>query len=247
MIIYADVVLFVNFFFNAELLMLLCKLKSRKIRPVRLIISSLAGGGLSLVAFVPYFQPYLSAVTRYTLPFLMCYVCISPCSFKEVFGGGVLVFFLSFMLSGIINFFGISGIFAAFAVMPLIFFCKKYRPQIKKGYKKTVLCYRGKNVSVEGFCDSGNLLMYSGKPVILAKAEVFAELFGEGFNIAAAGEWIDKCDLRYIPYISLGKKGMLPGVLIDRVIISGRVFDNVILGYAGSEFAERLILSSIMF
>ena len=71
MTVYIDVVLLVNFLFNAEILLLLYRLQYEKIRPLRIVTSALLGGGLSLVVFIPYLQPNLSAAARYLTPFFM--------------------------------------------------------------------------------------------------------------------------------------------------------------------------------
>jgi len=246
MIIYADVVLLVNFLFNAEVLILVYKLQSRKIRLMRLLPAALLGGGLGLAVFVPYLQPFLSATARYLVPFLMSAMCFFPCNFKSVVLGGVFIFVMSFLFSGIVNFFGAEGVMGFFSVIPFALFFDKLRVKAGRRHKDTVLQYRGRSVTVRGFCDSGNVLMYKGMPVIVACKEVFELLFGRGFNIAAVNEWIDETELRYIPYSALGKNGVIPGIVIDNALVEGRNFDNVILGYAGRDFPEKVVLNSIM-
>ena len=65
--------------------------------------------------------------------------------------------------------------------------------------------------------------MYKDTPVILAEHKIFEELFGKGFNMSGVMEWIDEKDLRYVSYSSVGKSGVVPGILIDKavVLISG--------------------------
>ena len=243
MIVYLDAVLLINSVYNGMVLILLYILHSAKIRPVRLMLSAFLGGGLSLVAFVPYFQPYLSVALRYLMPFIMSFVCFFPCSIKNVMLNGIYVFLLSFFLSGALNFFG-KGI----AMIFILILCgvDSLKRVWWKKYRETVLEYGEKSVSVQGFCDSGNLLEYKGVPVILANRKIFENLFGDGFDIFMAYKWIDEEDFRYIPYTSLGKNGVIPGIVMDRAVVSGKVFEKVILGYSGSEFSEKVILSSSM-
>lgn len=246
MVIYADVVFFVNFMFDAVLLFALYKFQSRKIRPFRLLAAAFLGGGLGVAVLIPYLQPFLSAATRFVLPFVMSAICFLPCSFKTVVVGGIYIFSLSFLFAGMMGFFGASAVFGILITIPVLLCFGKIKRNFGKKYRKTVLVYKDKKVVTEGFLDSGNLLSYKGIPVILAKNKIFQELFGEGFNISGISEWIDIEDLRYVSYSSLGKNGVIPGVLIDSASVDGKIFDKVILGYLGENFSEQVILASVM-
>ena len=122
----------------------------------------------------------------------------------------------------------------------------KLRGCLLKKHKCAELYYKDSKVTVQGFCDSGNMLMYKDTPVILAEHKIFEELFGKGFNMSGVMEWIDDKDLRYVSYSSVGKSGVVPGIMIDKAIIENRIFDKVILGYIGEGFSEQVILNSIM-
>ncbi|MBR5808710.1 MAG: sigma-E processing peptidase SpoIIGA, partial [Clostridia bacterium] len=51
--VYADVSFFINFTFDAEILLLLCKVYSKKAPMLRLILASCLGGLLGVLAFIP--------------------------------------------------------------------------------------------------------------------------------------------------------------------------------------------------
>lgn len=246
MTVYIDVILLVNFLFNAEILLLLYRLQYEKIRPLRLITSALLGGGLSLVVFIPYLQPNLSAAARYLTPFFMSWLCFMPCKLRRVLICGVYIFIMSFIFSGLATFFGARGILCFGLMLPSVWAVELIKQKSRKKYKSVRLCYGEKTASFKGFCDSGNLLTCNGLPVILADSTVFEELFGRGFNILAVNEWIDAKDYRSIPYSSLGKSGAIPGILLDSARVDGREYGRAILGYTEKEFSEKVILSSIM-
>lgn len=246
MVIYADIVFFANFIFNAGLLFALYKFRSRKIRPFRLLTAALLGGGLGVAVLIPYLQPFLSAAARYLFPFIMSAICFAPCNLRTVVLGGIYLLALSFLFAGLMEFFGLPALFGVFIVLIAGLCFDKIKKASAKKRKQTVLVYKGRRTCAEGFSDSGNLLSYKGIPVILAKHIVFEKLFGNGFNIGSVYEWVDKEDFKYVSYSALGKDGVIPAVLIDSVIVDGKVFDKVFLGYLGENFSEQLILASVM-
>lgn len=243
MVIYADVVILVNFLFNGELLFFLHRILHKRIRPLRLILSSFLGGVAGLACFLPYLQPYLSVAVRYIMPFLISGICFGR---KNILMNGLLVFALSFVFSGVLVFFKVVGFLGVIMILPVSFLVEKLRKKAKKIHKDTILFYGERRVRVSGFCDSGNLLTYKDIPVILAKDDVFQELCGRGFDFNRANEWIDSRDLKYIPYTTLGENGVIPGILIDSAWVDGTVYENVILGYMGKGLSEKVILSSVM-
>lgn len=246
MVIYADIVFLVNFMFNVVLLFALYKFRSRKIRPLRLMAAAFLGGGLGVAVLIPYLQPFLSAASRYILPFLMGAICFMPCSLKTVLFAGIYIFTISFVFAGLMEFFGTSAISGFFMLIPLSIVYEKIKKVSWKKHRQTELMYKGNKVVTEGFLDSGNLLNYNGVPVILAKHKIFESLFGKGFSMSAPTEWIDATDFRYVSYSAIGKSGVIPGVLIDSAVIDGKVFDKVILAYLGENFSEQVILASSM-
>ncbi|MBE7015966.1 MAG: hypothetical protein E7417_04005, partial [Ruminococcaceae bacterium] len=158
MVVYADVVFIVNFLFNAELLQISHKLQSVKVSPLRLVLSALIGGVASVAVFVPYLQTVCHVAARYTLPFLMSFICRYPCGTKTVIGSGIVLLFVSFCFSGLMNFLGIDAFLGMVLAVPFyVAVCFLSKIKMRK-YKEIVVDYRGKTIKIKGLCDSGNFL-----------------------------------------------------------------------------------------
>ncbi len=246
MTVYADVIFFVNFAFDAEILLILLKIFSKKIPPVRFLLSTCLGGVQGIFVFIPYFRMLCTPPARFIMPFVIVSAVFMPCEKKELLRAYISFLMLSFGFSGGINFFKLKAIYGLLLPVPIYIGVVMMKRTIKKKRENVVLVYREKRITEEGFFDSGNMLKYNNTPVILAKAEVFEKMFGKGFSIESISEWIDIKDFCCIPYASLGKAGTVYGVKLDFVIVSGVRYDGAVLGYCTDNFSDKLILNSVM-
>ncbi len=246
MTVYADIVFLINFAFDAEILLILLKLYSKKIPYVRFLLSTCIGGLQGVFVFIPYFRMLCTPPARFLIPLLMVSAVFLPCKVKELMSAWISFLTISFVFSGAINFFNLKAVYGLLLLVPIYVSILAIKRGIKKRKKSVILVYQDKRISQEGFLDSGNMLHYNDRPVILAKADVFEKLFGSGFKISAAMEWIDIKDFCFIPYTALGKTGAIFGIKLDFAIVSGKRYDGVVLGYCEDNFSDHLILNSVM-
>lgn len=246
MTVYADIVFLVNFVFDAQILLILLKLSSKKIPPLRFLLSTCIGGLQGIFVFIPYFRILCMPPARFLIPLLMVSVIFSPCKTRELLKLWVIFLTISFVFSGAINFFGLNLVCSLMLPIPLYTAIVVIKKNIVRKKETVILAYHDKKLEQEGFFDSGNMLFHNGNPVILASSDVFKRLFGDGFSINAVSEWIDVRDFCVIPYKALGKTGIVFGIKLDFAVVAGKRYDGVVLGYCNDNFSDNLILNSVM-
>ncbi len=246
MTVYADILFFMNFAFDLEILFILLRLYSKKIRILRLLLSACMGGVLGVFAFTPYFGILLAPPARFFMPALPVAVVFVPCEKKKFAGAWCTFLVISFIYNGLIEFFEIKAVLGLFSLIPICVLLDILRRKVVSKRSTAVLVYKGKRVTADGLFDSGNMLISNGAPVILAGDCVFEKLFGKGFSVEAISEWAEVSDIRVIPYSAVGNHGMLYGIKLDTCIIGKKNYDNAVLGYYGKEIHEELILNGIM-
>lgn len=246
MTVYADILFLINFIFDAEILVLLCKIYSKKVPVLRVLLSATVGGLFGVFAFVPYFGILAGPPARVVMPFIMTALVFLPCK-KEVLASVAAIFMgMSFIVSGAVSFFGLKGFLGIFVPVPVYGIVLLIKKNSLKRRSTTILCYKDFISSEDGFFDSGNMLTYKNAPVILGNQAVFERLFGKGFSIFALSEWVDSKDVRMVPYASLGKSGAVMGIQLDYAQIGGKKYPKAVLAYSADKFSEELILNSVM-
>ena len=246
MTVYADVIFFVNFAFDAEIFLILLRLYSKRIPPVRFLLSTCIGGLQGIFVFIPYFRMLCSPPARFLMPLIMVTIVFMPCTKKELTGAWLSFLSISFIFSGAIGFLKLKSIYGLLLLPPIYTLIVIMKRNAKKRKEKVVLAYRERRITYEGFFDSGNMLYYNNMPVMLAQEDVFEKLFGKGFSINAVSEWIDIKDFCVVPYTALGKTGTIFGIRLDFAIVSGKRYDDVVLGFCQDNFSDKLILNSAM-
>lgn len=246
MTVYADVLFVVNFLFDAEILILLCKIYSKKIHKIRLIISACLGGVISVFAFYPYLEIFARFPSSIMLPFIMVCVVFCPLDIKDLISRYLSFLAISFILSGAINFFGLNTVFSLLLPIPLYFMICLLRKNIKKKKGEVMLEYAGKTIKTEGFFDSGNMLLSGGLPVVLGSRKIFMELFDCDFSNKNINSLSERFEMRIVPFTSLGKTGTVLGVKLNRIWVDGKEYNDVVLAYAGDKFSDDLVLNSVM-
>lgn len=246
MTVYADISFFINFLFDAEILILLCKIYSHKIPKIKLILAALMGGLLGVFVFVPYLEILSRPPMRCIIPLFMVYIVFRPTNFKELFDKYASFLSISFLMSGMVFFMELGVLLGLLIPGVIYFLICILRKNITKKKGEVVLEYEGKQVQALGFFDSGNMLLSGGMPVILGNSKVFEKLLGcqvSDNNIFSLSE---RFSMRVIPFVSLGKVGTVLGIKLNRMWVEGKEYNDVILAYAGNQFSDDLILNSIM-
>ena len=246
MTVYADVLFLINFIFNSETLILLCKIYSKKIPKIRLFVSAILGGVISVFAFIPYLEFFARTPASFILPAIMILLVFYPVKYIDFFGRYLSFLAISFMLSGAVIFFGLGTLSAILLPLPIYFAICILRKNVKKKKGNVILEYDGKKIEVEGFFDSGNMLLSGGLPVILGNGRVFRKLFGCEFSNKNIHSLSEKFEMRIVPYISLGKTGTVFGVKLNRIWVDGKEYNDIVLAYAGDKFLDDLVLNSAL-
>ena len=190
MTVYADILFLMNFLFDAEILVLLCKIYSKKVQLSRVLLSAAVGGLFGVFAFIPYFRILAGPPARVVLPVVMTALVFLPCKKEMLAGASVIFMGMSFIVSGAVSFFGIKGFFGILVPVPVYGVVLLIKTKSLKKRRLTILCYKDFLSSEDGFYDSGNMLTYKNAPVILGSQAVFERLFGKGFSVFALPEWV---------------------------------------------------------
>lgn len=246
MTVYADVSFFINFMFDAELLILLCKVFFKKINIMRIFFSSILGGLTGVFAFIPYLEIISRAPARFIIPVFMIYIAIKPVNIKSFSNYYISYLCISFIMSGAVHFFDLNAFSGLLIPVPIYLAICLLRKNIKKRKGKVVLEYKDRKIDVEGFFDSGNMLFSGSMPVILGNNKVFESLLDcriENENIQSLSK---KFEMRIVPFMALGKAGTVMGIRLNRIWVDGKEYIDVVLAYAGNKFCDDLILNSIM-
>lgn len=246
MTVYADIFFLINFVFDAQMLFILCKIYSKKVSGIKILLSAIVGGLAGVFAFVPYFEILLLPPAKVVLPAIMTAIVFLPCKKRMIAGATAIFAGISFMFSGAIIFFGLNIVSGLLIPLPVYAIICNFKKNVRKKRSLVKLLYKDKKSVEDGFYDSGNMLTSGGLPVILGSKAVFERLFGKGFSKKAIAEWVDNCDIRLVPYSSLGKKGAVIGVRLDYAEIGKKRYYGTVLAYAEEDFSDELILNSVM-
>jgi len=244
--VYADVAFIINFIYDLELLVLLCKVFSKKVPKMRVFLSAFMGGLLGVFAFLPYLEVLTRPAARFVFPVFYVYMVFKPLGVKDFVNRYLCFVSISFIMSGAITYLGL-GVFSGILIPGVIYFLFiVLRKNVIKKKRDVILEYKGKRVMTEGFYDSGNMLLSGGLPVILGNSRIFEKLLDCKVSYENICSLSEKFEMRIIPFISLGKSGTIIGIKLNRIWVDGKKYDDIVLAFAGNKFADELILNSIM-
>lgn len=197
MVIYADVLFMVNFIMDALCLYVTGKVINAAVGKVRLMIASAMGGAYCVAGqFIIFPEP----ITGIIVSALMVYVCFKHRSILSYIKALILMYSVGMLFGGIMTFLqqtvyrnrelllfnNGAGVveFAVIFVSMLLFVLASSKMFSVYINKKSATCIISNGVSdkkIKLLIDSGNMLTdpYSGKPVVIIKAEILDELLGK--------------------------------------------------------------------
>ncbi len=235
-VIYADVLITVNFIINYLLLRAVSVFFSVKHSTIRFLISSFTGGLFSLIIFIENIPGVLSTLINFLFLLFMVFLAFNIKSFKDFFR-----YFFAFLLSNIsfagimlaiellsstnriiykngvvyfdINFVTliIASVFCYFVVLLISRFISSRA--VNKLIYDIELFYGDKSVCAKALLDTGNNLkeIFSGKPVIVAEKSTAVKIFPEKSDIS------ELKNFRLIPFSTISSGGALPAFLLNKV------------------------------
>ena len=252
MILYADVLFFINFSMDFLSLFFCGKLLHKKLQKRRMVLSSLIGAFFATVLVLINSDSIMSIILSVFFAMLMIKVAFEEKKLKHTAVLAVMYLFVSATLGGTMsivyavlnsvmgkyiaeNSYGINydgartflilGVTAAIALA--LFKIFNSRKNVKSVRLKIIL--NGQEYLLSGMCDTGNLLCepFSGRRVILV---------GEESSIGKKINEIEDIYKKYIPYRDVSNDGMLKGVVPSLIEIEGSIKDAVVATVKNKSF-----------
>lgn len=235
MTVYIDGLLFLNFYLDFVLLLTVVVVLKRNVKICRVILGAFIGSLTILVLFLKISSVELFFIKVY-LSFIMCLVCFGYKNLKTFLTEVLMLYIVSILLGGFLYFLNITfsyknngilffndglsvNVLFLIIVSPIILYLyikqvKMFKEKIAFTFKTNI--YIGKQIlNLTGYLDSGNVLSYQNKPVILTNID-------NTFRNKKI----------YIPYIAIGGSGLLECIKVRKVEVIGLgVFENIYLGF----------------
>lgn len=244
MIVYADILFAINFSMDFISLFITLTLLNRKVYKRRILFSAVIGGLYGVFDLLYPMNIILSVIVNLAVSFIMCFVTYKEKSKKRflslyiVYWGvsltlagfmSVLYSFLNKLLSKYIIDYSYNNVYngarffviSSFAILITIIFGRIFAKEKSIVHTKIKVTVKNKEYLIDALCDSGNTLSdpLSGRSVILVSNK--CEL---GKNV----EMIPDIFKKYIPYQATNTKGLLKGIIPDKIEINERSLDAII-------------------
>ena len=247
MIVYADVLIFLNTFVNFFILQLTSKICKDGYRLFRIITASMLGAVFSLYIFLPPLPFFLEALLKLVISAVIVLTCFGYDSLKGLIRRVAVFFLSSFLYGGImltiwtvlkpdnmaINngvvyldispIILISATLISYLCLSIIRFFGKRQAAMGKRCDITIETELGKT-KVAGLFDTGNSLTDSltGKSVIIIEKGVAEKLFVElpTTENVMAGKVQNCTNFRVIPFSSVGGNGIITAFKPQKLVIN---------------------------
>lgn len=242
MVIYADILLVLNWWLDFLLLLGVRRALGVVAKPWRLALGALIGALSACTLFLPPMPWWLSLLVKLVAAAAMVFIAFSWQSWRSFCRQGLLLFGFSAGLSGLcgaLYFFAAPADFYVFngvvyySVPPLLLvvltavcygaLClveMMLRRRAPAGRCFTLrLAYGGNTVSVRCLYDSGNHLTepFSNRPVLVVEQAVAECLLP--IPVLLEELPAGKAGWRLVPFDSLGGQGLLPAFVPDQVVV----------------------------
>lgn len=236
MTIYVDGILFLNFFFDFLLLLTTNIILKRNAKIFRIVLGAFIGSLSILILFFKISSVELFFIKIY-LSILMIIISFGYKNIKYFFTNISTLYIVSILLGGFLYYLNIElsykhkglifyhknnniNIIFLFIISPIVLYIyikqiKKYKHKLSHQYK--VNLYIGRNIlKLDGYLDTGNVLTYKGRPVIITNIN----------NTFKNKKY-------YIPYTSLNGTNILECIKIRKAEVIGvGTFENIYLGFS---------------
>ena len=234
MIVYVDLVFFINFMFDLILLITVKVVLKRNIKFIRIILGSLIG---TLSIFLLFIK--LNTVTLFLFKILISIIMVTVTyGFKDksyFIKNLIYLYFISIVLGGFLyylnlefsyknigivffhNGYSINFILLIILSPIILYFYIKQNKELKfinNYYHQVEFIYKNKKYKYTSYLDTGNTLYdpYTHTPIIL--------LYSKDIKINTP---------IYIPYNTVNETGLLEGFKINKIIIDEKVINKKII------------------
>ena len=246
MSVYLDVAFFINFMFDAQIILLTLTVISKKIVYPRIIFSAFLGGLQGVLVFFPYFRILSLPPVSFLVSLLMVFTAVNPNSLKELFEGYIFFLIASFLIGGAMAFLKLRVIFGLLLIFPLFLTIQNIRNKIFRKNTRVILCYKGKMIETNAVYDSGNTVSYFGSPVIFGSREIFREIMDKDIPDQEMLYGEDSGDLCLVTYKSMGKSGICAGIRLENAIVSEKNYEGTVICLFEGNLEDKVILNSVM-
>lgn len=256
MVVYADVLVLLNFYIDYFLILATEKLCRCGVNVWRRLFGAIVSSLFSLVIFLPEMSPIVSLSVKIFCSAITVMTVFGFKTVRDYFWRMFVFFSVSYSFAGsmlaVSTLFSVSDIVVANSafycnISPLmllgattvfyllirlyIFISRRNRPT--KAFVSLKFTYSGASANVKGFIDTGNSLRdsISGAPVIVISKALAESLLGKQTVTSAISFDFDTVKLsgfRLIPFSAVGKSGVLTAFKPEEVFIDGQKYsDNV--------------------
>lgn len=243
MVIYADILIFVNTIIDYFLLRLTAKICRSDFKEIRLIAGAFTGGLFSLYILIPQSNVITEFAARIAFCLLMSFVAFGFRSFRKILREFILLFSVSFLYAGfmysiwyvfkpngiVINngvvYFDVSPLFlivvaAVCYILISVVMAIINRRKIKAAECDIQIECGTKSVNARALLDTGHRLTdeITGSAVIIVDKAVGERLFGHitvNTPIMSDGDY---SGFRVIPYKTIDSEGILPAFRCEKMI-----------------------------
>ncbi len=250
MIVYADVLIFLNALVDYFLLLASAKLSGENVKTLRVILAALLGGVSSLYIFLPVGGTMVELLYKASVAFLLSAVCYKFTSIKRylkntgifflvscAYGGLMFALWIIFkpygmVINNSIVYFNISPtVLVVFSVVGYLLFTLLWRI-FKKSSPTALRCgvtvtADGKSIKLNAIADTGNSLedIFGKNEVIIADKQKVASLFGS-MDFNTQPELARR--YRMLPCSTVSGSDTLEGFRCDRAEIESEGVKKVI-------------------
>ena len=264
MVVYADILFFVNFFMNYLIISICSAISPEPTKNRRKLLASALGGIYGVCMFLPDLSFMYSVISVFLFSAGMVAVLFCPCRFLEYLRCLLVFYISSFLLAGSIYMFlpyfggGIIRnnviyydgpkilVIAAVTCFCILKSLKYIKSRFGKNGLYVTVRYKDRTACLKGILDTGNLLCepICGNPVVVGDEDVLKELFDENCTLLNINEWIESCDIRLIPYQTVGKEGVMTGFLADEIITGKTSTENVVVAISPQKLRHGLLVNN---
>ena len=237
--IYLDYVFFVNLLFDFILLLGVSIVLKRNVSKKRLFFGSIIGGLSGFLILLPI-SSFLFFVLKILFGLIMLIITFSYKSISYTLNNFFYLIILSILLGGFLYFINIevsetlfrgmssSKIYVLLLVIfgfIIIFLYSKYALKIKKVLRnkyKVFFSLNNKKMSLIGYLDTGNNLMYKNRPVLIINKDIDIDLYNY--------------KVFYIPFTTVNGSGLMKCIKIDYIEIEKKKYNDIYLAFANDKF-----------
>ena len=240
MVVYADILMLVNFIVDYFLISLTGKFLQKRIKFYKLLLASAVGGLFSLYIFFPQFNLFFQILIHLLMCAILSFIAFGFCGLKNFLRSVVVLFCINFAYSGamiavwsvfkpygmVINnsviYFDISPmfliIFSVIGYFGAIFIRKVIKkPFLSNSYCFVTLTLNDRKIDLQGVVDTGNSLVdvFGLSQILITDIDTVKKILGTEIN--------NPVRFRKIPCGTVTGERLLDGYRIDDAKI---VFNN---------------------